>query len=295
MKLYIISFLLLFFLIACEKKIAFNLKESSELLTVDASIENGEEPLVILTKSLNYFSKISASVLSNSLVTDAQVFISDGVITHQLKRYDIILPGNVPFSFYATDPASFATIITGSLGKSYSLRIVWKGQEYKSNTTIPLLRKTVDSIWAVKALNTPDTSTKMILRAKITDPAGFGDYIRYFTKVNKEPFYPGLNSAFDDQLVNGTTYFVDVDKGADRNSEIDFENFAFFKKGDTVTLKFSNINKATFDFWRTVDFSYQSIGNPFSSPTKIIGNISNGALGYFGGYANQFKTIIIPK
>lgn len=295
MKFYIIALLILFFLFGCEKKIEFVLKEAPELLTVDASIENDEEPVVILTKSLNYFSKISAGLLSRSLVTDAQVFISDGVITHLLKRYDVTLPGNVPFSFYATDPASPATIITGVLGKSYSIKIVWKGQEYKSNTTIPILKKTVDSLWAVKALNTPDTSTKMILRAKVTDPPGFGDYIRYYTKVNREPFYPGLNSAFDDQLVNGTTYIVDVDKGADRNSEIDFDNFAFFKKGDTVTLKFSNINKATFDFWRTVDFSYQSIGNPFSSPTKIIGNISNGALGYFGGYANQFKTIVIPK
>lgn len=295
MKWHITSLLLFFFLIGCEKEIEFDLKEASELLSVDASIENDEEPLVILTKSINYFSSVSADVLSKSLVTDAQVFISDGIITHQLKRYDVTLPGNSPFSFYSTDPASPSTIITGALGKSYSLRIVWKGQEYKSNTTIPLLRKKIDSLWAVKAANAPDTSTKMVLRAKVTDPPVFGDYIRYFTKVNSQPFYPGLNSAFDDQLVNGTTYIVDVEKGADRNSEIDFENFSFFKKGDTVTVKFSNINKATFDFWRTVDFSFQSIGNPFSSPTKIIGNMSNGALGYFGGYANQFKTIIIPK
>ncbi|MGB8193468.1 MAG: DUF4249 family protein, partial [Chitinophagaceae bacterium] len=53
-------------------------------------------------------------------------------------------------------------------------------------------------------------------------------------------------------------------------------------------------DKATFDFWRTMEFSYASIGNPFSSPTKVLGNVK-GALGYFGGYAVQYKTIIIPK
>jgi hypothetical protein len=57
----------------------------------------------------------------------------------------------------------------------------------------------------------------------------------------------------------------------------------------------SNIDKATYDFWRTMEYSYYSIGNPFSTTTKVINNISNGALGYFGGYASQYRTIIIPK
>ncbi len=281
--------------LGCEKKVNFDLKDASELLTVDASIETGQDPVVILTKSLNYFSKITVDILSQSLIKDADVFITDGTKTHKLKRYDITLQGNVPFSLYTSDPADPATIIQGDFGKSYQLKIVWKGKEYTSVTTIPQLRKTIDSLWWVKAPNTSDTSKKVVVRAKVTDPPGFGDYARYFTRVNNGSFLPGLNSVFDDQLVNGTTYTVDVDRGVDRNADLDFEEYGFFQKGDTVTLKFCNINKATFDFWRTVEYSYSSIGNPFSSPTKIIGNISNGGLGYFGGYANQFKTIIIPR
>lgn len=290
-----ILFIFLFLTLGCEKKIEFNLKESSELLSVDASIENGKNPVVILTRSLNYFSKITSDVLSASMVKDAEVFISDGTKTHQLRRYDMMLAGNTPFSLYSSDPNNLATIILGETGKTYQLKIVWKGKEYTSVTTIPQLRKTVDSLWWVKAPGTPDTSKKIVVKAKVTDPPGFGDYARYFTKVNSEDFLPGLNSVFDDQLVNGTTYTVDVDKGINRNADLNFEEYGFFQKGDTVTLKFSNINKATFDFWRTVEFSYSSIGNPFSSPTKIIGNINNGALGYFGGYASQYKTIIIPR
>jgi len=79
-----------------------------------------------------------------------------------------------------------------------------------------------------------------------------------------------------------------------RNLDIDFEEYSFFNRGDTVTVKFTNIDKATFDFWRTMEFSYSSIGNPFSSPTKVLGNVKN-ALGYFGGYAVQYKSLIIPK
>ena len=95
--------------------------------------------------------------------------------------------------------------------------------------------------------------------------------------------------------MDGTTYSTQVDRGVNRNEEFDFEEYAFFDKGDTVTFKLANINKATFDFWRTMEYSYSSIGNPFSSPTKVIGNISGEALGYFGGYAADYKTIVIPK
>jgi hypothetical protein len=59
-------------------------------------------------------------------------------------------------------------------------------------------------------------------------------------------------------------------------------------------VKFTNIDKATFDFWRTMEYSYSSIGNPFASPTTVQGNIK-GALGYFGGYAAQYKRLIIPR
>ena len=69
----------------------------------------------------------------------------------------------------------------------------------------------------------------------------------------------------------------------------------YFKRGDVVVLKLCNIDKATFDFWRTMEYSYSNVGNPFSSPTKVISNIKGGGLGYFGGYAAQYRTIIIPK
>jgi hypothetical protein len=44
-----------------------------------------------------------------------------------------------------------------------------------------------------------------------------------------------------------------------------------------------------------MEFTYASVGNPFSSPTKVLSNINGGALGYFGGYAAQFKRIVIPQ
>lgn len=282
-------------LTGCEKKVDFNLKESAPLLSVDASIENGQFPFVVLTKSLNYFSQITSSVIGESLIKDAVVTISNGTKTHQLKRYDVVLNGSTPFSYYSADFSNPATYFTGETGKTYQLKITWQGKEYTASTIIPTHRKTLDSIWWEKVPGTADTSKKVVLKAKITDPPGFGDCARYFTQVNSGAFLPGFNSVFDDALVNGSTYTVDVDRGIDRNVELNYEDYGFFKKGDTVTLKLCNINKATYDFWRTVEYNYSSLGNPFSSAVKVLGNVSNGALGYFGGYASQFKTIIIPR
>jgi len=295
MKNYFFILIVFIFSASCEKAIQFDLEESESLLTVDASIETGRDPVVILTKSLNFFSKITPEILSASAVKDAEVLISDGNKTHQLKRVDILLPGNIPFNFYTTDPGSPQTLIKGEEGKSYKLEIKWAGKSFNSVTTIPTASKTVDSIWWEPVSGLPDTSKNVFLKAKVTDPPGFGNYIRYFTRVNQGSFLPGLNSVFDDLLFNGVTYDVTVDRGIDRNADLVFDNYGYFRKGDTVTLKFCNIDKGTYDFWRTTEYSYQSIGNPFSSPTKIIGNISNGALGYFGGYAVRNHTLIIPQ
>ena len=155
------------------------------------------------------------------------------------------------------------------------------------------MSKKPDSLWWKKAPFQDDT-TKVVIMVKATDPPGLGNYVRYFTKKNNEPFWPGENSVFDDQFVDGTTYELQLDPGVDRSKNIKADS-NYFKRGDTITLKVCNIDKPTYTFWSTWEFAYQSIGNPFSQPNKVLGNIDNGALGAFYGYGSSFKTIIIPK
>ncbi len=284
---------ILSFFSSCEKTINFQPKDSTPLLVVEANIESGQPPLVVLSKSVNYFSKITPELLAESFVRNADVYISNGNNTHKLKEYAYPNIGGYTLYYYTIDSANIANAIYGEFNKSYQLRIVTGGTEYTATTTIPSLSKKIDSLWWKPAPDNPDT-TKVVLMSRVTDPPGYGNYIRYFTSVNNNPFFPGIASVFDDQIIDGTTYEIQVEQGVDRNQEIDLENYSFFNRGDTVTVKFTNIDKATFDFWRTMEFSYQSIGNPFSSPTKVLGNIK-GALGYFGGYAVQYKSLIIPK
>jgi Domain of unknown function (DUF4249) len=293
-RVFIIIGIAAFFLSACEKAVNFDLDEKEPKLVVEATIENGLAPIVVLSKSFNFFATFGLKELAGISARGAEVYMSDGLQTLKLKEYGQQIPGTTDSVFYFTnDIALFPAAIIGAVNKSYSLRIVWNGKEYKANTTIPQVTRRIDSLFWKKAPEGNDTN-KVSLMVKATDKPGYGDYIRYFTKSNREDFLPGLNSVFDDQIIDGTTYTIEVERGVNRSIPRG-DGFAFFNKGDTVSLKLCNIDKTTYDFWRTAEFSYASIGNPFSTPTKVSGNISNGALGYFGGYGAQFKTIIIPK
>jgi hypothetical protein len=156
-----------------------------------------------------------------------------------------------------------------------------------------MLTKTIDSLWWIDAPDNPNPR-KVILMGRFVDPPGRGNYTRYYTQINGLPFYPGLNSVFDDQLTDGVTYDMQIEKGLDRNNSFNLETYAFFDRGDSVVIKYCNIDKATYDFWRTMEYSYTNIGNPFASLNKVLSNIQGGGLGYFGGYAAQYKTIVIP-
>lgn len=281
-------------LMSCEKTLDIKPDVQTPKLVVEAQIESGLPPIVVLSSSLNYFSTIDSASLNDSYVHGANVSLSDGTKLVPLKEYTVPLRGGYFFYYYSTSQTSPATSMVGTLGRKYDLTIGAGGQTYTATTNIPLLTKKIDSLWWKKAPNNPDTS-KVVLMARVTDPLGYGNYIRYFTKVNNKDFNPGLNSVFDDQIIDGKTYDVQVDQGVFRNEKVEFEEYGYFKRGDTATVKFCNIDKASYDFWRTWEFTYRSVGNPFSTPGKVLGNISNGGLGSFCGYAIQYKSLIIPK
>jgi hypothetical protein len=288
-----LALLPILFALACEKPIDFSPRNPEPKLVVDATIESGNYPIVYLSRSLSFFSRISVDQLANSAVKGATLQLSNGTSTFPLLEYEIPLDDNYSLVYYAFDTLNPSASFRGVEGETYTLTISADGQEYSATTTIPVAAKTLDSLYFEENVDDEDSS-KVVLYGKFTDPPGFGNYIRYFTSVNGGPFNPGLNSVFDDQIIDGKSYSIQIEQGVDRNSEIDFEEYSYFYKGDNIVVKFCNIDRGVFDFWRTMEYSYSSIGNPFSSPTRVMGNVSNGALGYFGGYAVQYLSIYVP-
>lgn len=281
---------------ACEKNISINTGGAEPVLVVEATIENDQYPVVILSRSLDYFGRISPELLFNSFVRGAVVEVSDGTRTHRLKEYSIPLAGAYALSYYTVDSANLATAFKGEINKQYRLTISAEGKNYNATTTIPVITRRIDSIWWKPLPAIADTAWAAVL-IRATDKPGLGDYVRYFTSVNGAAFLPGDPSTFDDNVIDGSTYEIQVDKGQDRNNlSPDIDHRRFYNRGDTVIFKLSQIDKDTYDFWRTMEFSYSSIGNPFSSPVKVLSNIKGApALGYFGGYATQYRSIVIPR
>lgn len=283
-------------LASCEKDITIDLRPKESSLVVDASIENGQPPFVILSSSLGYYDRIDPKVLASSFVRKAEVYVSDGARKVRLKEDSTRIGTGLWLVHYSIDPADPLNGLVGRLGTSYTLDIRTGGKDYRAVTTIPAITRRIDSLWweSIRRPQDAADSNRAILMLKGTDKPGLGSYIRYFTRVNREAFLPGTNSVFDDQVIDGTTYTVEVDRGVSRNEAFSPDN-DYFQRGDTVVFKLCEIDKATYDFWRTLEFSFQSVGNPFSNPIKVLGNVSGGALGCFSGYASQYRGLIIPK
>lgn len=276
----------------CEKSISVHLHAADQKLVVEGTIENGEQPRIVLTQSLDYFSAIDTAMVKNMFVHGAEITVTGNGETVSLKEYSIdTLQGN-KYYYYAPDPSD---PFRGKTGRTYSLHIVAAGKTLESVTTIPAHGFRVDSVWWLWGVKDkqPDTA-KAFLMIRIIDPPQLGNYARYFTKRNQEPFYPGIASVADDQVTNGTIFDFQLDRGINKNIQIDYDDYGYFSPGDTVTLKFCNIDEATFNFWHTWEYAWSNNGNPFSTPTIILGNVK-GALGYWGGYAAQYKTVIIRQ
>jgi hypothetical protein len=298
MKRILISLLMLtisVYLFSCEKEVSFDLGTSAEKVVVEGTIETDLPPYVFLTKSIGFFSKIDLNTLSNSFIHGAKITVSDGVKSFVLREYQVNNSG-VNLSFYTVDSADLTALaFRGVTGKIYSLKIEYNGKSYESTTTIPV-PKPLDTIWARKPNpgEMPDGyPDSRLLFASYTDPDTLGNRVRYFTKRNSEQFLPPYYSVNDDAIINGTKIDIQLNAGFNRMDTISRETFGFFYKGDTVIVKWSSIDKGVFDFWRTLEFSYGSTGNPFAAPVKVTSNISGGALGVWAGYGNTFDTLII--
>jgi hypothetical protein len=280
-------------LLACEKQIAVVPAALPDKLVVEGVIENGQLPVVYLTRSTAFFEQLSVSQVQQLFVRNARLTLDDG--SRQVPLVEVEAPfGRSTVRFYTCDPANPAMAMRGRLNTSYKLVIECEGQRYEATTRIGDTLRRIDSLWWQQAPGTT-AANRISVMARMTDPKGFGNYIRYFTSVNDSAFLPGINSVFDDLLIDGTTYDIQVFRGVNRNQNTEGDDFGFFSRGQRVAIKLCNIDKATFDFWRTWEQNQQNLGNPFGVPVKVLGNISNGALGYFGGYAVQITQLHIPN
>ena len=310
---------------SCTKTIDVNIPDSADQVVVEGTIENNVPPVVILTKSQKFFGTIDLNNLGNYFVHGADVTVtgSDGTKTPLIELclqglnlpqdqqqvllnalgFSTVDSANIPNVCVYTVPDIASYFLNGTasfVGKertSYALDI--KAPGFHSSDSIHLTSTTyipraigMDSI-SIREANNPAYRDSMVsLYSNVSVPDTFGNFLRYKTKRNHEPYYiPASGSVWDDKLWVGLHIALPIERAQQPNAKIDYNTDFLFYKGDTVSVKWSNIDAKTYDFFYTLE--NDGGDSPFSQPVRIKTNINTG-LGIWAGYATKYYSVIIP-
>jgi hypothetical protein len=286
---FFLSITLLFALSGCEKNVTVDIPKADEQLVVEGYIENGQPALLVLSRTLPFFGSINVSNVVQNTVQGARVIVSDGLTIDTLQQF----PGL----------GVYYSSLLGETGKTYTLRVEAEGKVLTASTRIPGAVTLDSTWWKVDG----ERDSLGFVWARMSEPDTLGNCYRWFAqRINRYTFgedagrqkdsifIAPLGSVFEDKFINGRTFDFSFPRGIVTNSEKEDdqnEERFFFKRGDTVVVKFTAIDRDHFEFWRTAETQIQNNGNPFGSPAPITSNISGG-LGIWGGYAATFDTVV---
>ena len=308
--IYILSIISLLF--SCTKEVEIEIPGYKEQLVIDGSIETGQPPIVLLTKSSDVYSPTDLSTFFNSFVSGAQISVSNGTTTFDLIEIcsDNIPPGSEALvsellgvsiddlaNFHICGYTSFDPSIFGEIGKTYTLSVIFEGQTYTAETKIEQPNPLTNVFWKPDG----DLTTHGFSWATLADPPNQFDAYKWEVKrINldidgnpmdanfDEPFGP----VFDDKFFDGMTFDFFYDNPFGYEDGILDDYAGLYELGDTIVIKFSKIDENVYEFLEKKYIQLSTAGNPFATPTNIPNNISGDALGIWAGYSPTFDTLV---
>jgi hypothetical protein len=313
MKYVLICFFLFLLLQACTKEVQIDVPGYEEKLVIDGSIQTGQPPLVILSKSRDIFSPTDQASYLAGFVSGAIVRVSNGTTTVQLDEIcsDNLPAGTEEFAaqlfgvtvdeladYHLCAYTSFNSAIWGEVGKSYDLLVEVEGVSYTATTSIVSPTTLVKSFWV------PDDKfpTYGYSWATLSDP--IGQYDAYMWEVKKmnggangqtsDLFYTKTYvPVFDDLFFDGLTFdFFYENPMSFQDTLLENKFKGFYRLGDTVVIKLSKMDRSVFKYYEKKYVQLTTAGNPFATPINIPTNISGGALGVWAGFSPSFDTLI---
>lgn len=280
----------------CEKEIDIDLPAPKALVVVDGFIENDQFAQVVVTRAIPYFGQIDFNTLAGTFIQDAVVVVSDGQINDTLQ---LTIDPNAfpPIFFKGTNPA-----LKGQVGQRYFLTVIADGDTITGSTTIPQLVYLDSIYWMPDVDFNVENDSLGFGMGRFKDPDTIGNNYRLFSKRQDYPdFRSASRSVSDDRLVNGqditfqfirpriTPSFLTPD-----SLDEDRETRIFYKRGDTIQVRYCTLDRASYDYIRTYEIAAGSFGNPFAAPTFVRSNLEGG-LGGFVGYGATYYTYIVPQ
>ena len=324
--------LLFIFFISCIQEFDLKLNKLEKLLVVDGLITNGVGPYYVrLTRSSNSLNSViipkgddikSWYIDNAEPVTNAVVIISDN-----LGNNDTLIP--VP-QYYATwiyfndsnghkdsvyrpklenryciNKGFYRTThIQGVTGQYYNLSVLVDGKEYHSQCFMPPLPK-IDSLSYIKKISEVKKDIYYSPLIYFNKPTETGYYLfRFYANIDLNPeantVLPVINSTFawDYTIISSkllTPYIngLDIQKGTWVKRPL---AGSYNYGGSEIRLTMNSLTEEGYEFYNNLIGQYKNDGGAFKpTPASPVGNISNGALGFFRASATiELRKKIVP-
>ncbi len=278
----ITALLLIIVLPACRQVVDWDLTSVEPVLVVEGNISTAYEPWEIqLSMTQDYFAKVDPPVVDDAFVTISDDAGNVDTLAHR--------GGGVYVSANANRCVP---------GRTYTLTVKSRGETYRSSgycrEQLPI--DTLFYFYFPEKNGFIEPGYYVFELAKEIQPKG--DY--YWWQIYK-----------NDTLQDEFGYILDTDEFADfsffnvhydadkiGNIDPDFPPRPFpfgFDPGDVVTVEQYCIDKSMYDFLNETQIQQNKAGSPFDAPpSNPIGNISNGAFGYFGVMNKESRSVRIP-
>lgn len=255
-------------LISCEKVIDLDLNTAEPRMVIEGNITSEPGPyLVSLTTSGDYYTAEGINAISgaNITITD-DLGNSDALIEMEAGKY-------------------FTSNMTSESNRTYTIVVNYNDISYSGSETLPekVLIKSLsyEEMEGIGPGSGNGEEPRYTIFCSFLDPVETENYYRFDVLVNGIPV-GGERSYYyliSDQLFNGQLVEYPI-RGVEANP------------GDIVIINLQTIGYNTYEYFRTLNDAL-STGGMGSTPYNPVTNLSNNALGYFGAYTNDTKSVIL--
>jgi hypothetical protein len=273
--IYTVSTLAMISLGGCIEDYVPSTEETKQETVIEGFIEAGESSApayVLITKSIPFLSTIELSTFDDLFVNEAKVTVNDG--TNNIELTELCLadlpPGikEVAAQVLGFDPESTSLNICAyvdildqldrKIGGKYDLRIETGESIITATTTIPPFIPLTKLRWDDPPGAPSDTLARLWIT--IADDEEEDNYYRYFTEENNTGFVIPFSSVTNDAFFDGQDFEFPLNKAEQRDGSFDPNTFGLYNRGDSIRIKWMNLDEAHFDFWNTLEFSRNNSG-----------------------------------
>jgi hypothetical protein len=262
--------LILYLLVSCEEVIELDLGREVPTIVIEGLITDKKRPYQIkISQSIDY-----QEINVFPPISGAKVKITDE------KGYSEILE-EIAEGIYETNR------LQGERGNTYFLEVAYKGEIFTASSTIPETKIPINSMSYQFVEESFFNEEGMYMTVYFSDPAHEVNYYRLKVFVNGEPYFFETENG----LVQDDNFWLINDKFFN-GQLMDYEFPHKLKPGDKVELELHQVDKSTFEYYRTL---VEVMGIGGVAPSNPLTNLSHGVLGYFGAASITDYSIVIEE